>query len=381
MRLTDLPEEYMKIEQIRLDHFRNYESLDLSLGGGTNLFYGDNAQGKTNILESVFLCGTTRSHRGARDKEMIRFGSDEAHIRMQFLKQFDADDGKESGDDGISYRIDMHLKKSRAKGIAINGMIIHRASELIGLGGFVFFSPEDLNIIKAGPAERRRFMNMELSQLRKVYVHAMEGYQKALDQRNRLLKDMFTYPDAEAMLDVWDEQLVSYGMRIIEERARFTEQLNEVIGGIHSRLTGHTEQLQVTYQPNIQAENFLEQLRRTRERDKRLKSTGTGPHKDDLLFLSNGTDLRRFGSQGQQRTCALSLKLSEIELMKRESGDTPVLLLDDVLSELDHNRQQFLLESIEHIQTLITCTGIEGFENGALPIDRRFHVVSGHVES
>ncbi len=370
----------MKIEQIRLDHFRNYEYLDLSLGSGTNLFYGDNAQGKTNILESVFMCGTTKSHRGAKDKEMIRFGSDEAHIRMQFVKQFDAKQKQPDEDGGISYRVDMHLKKNRAKGIAINGMVIHRASELIGLGGFVFFSPEDLNIIKSGPAERRRFMNLELSQLRKVYVHALEGYQKALDQRNRLLKDLFIYPDGEAMLDVWDEQLVSYGMRIIEERARFTEQLNAVIGGIHSRLTGDTEQLQVVYQPQVAADQFLEVLRRSRERDKKMKSTGSGPHKDDLLFLSNGTDLRHFGSQGQQRTCALSLKLSEIELMKQESGETPVLLLDDVLSELDSNRQQFLLESIEHIQTLITCTGMDGFENGSLPIDRRFHVVSGSVE-
>ncbi len=359
----------MRIESIQLDHFRNYEYLDLCLSPGTNLFYGDNAQGKTNILESVYLCGTTRSHRTSKDKEMISFGGEESHIRMNFVKN------------ELSYRVDMHLKKNRAKGIAINGSIIHRASDLIGLGGFVFFSPEDLSMIKLGPQERRRFMNMELCQLSKVYVHALGGYQKALAQRNQLLKDLKRYPDAEAMLAVWDEQIVSYGSRIIEEREKFAEKLGEIIAPIHEKLSGGVEKLSVIYKPQVRVDQFMDALIQGRDRDIKLKTTGNGPHKDDIAFLVNDIDLRHFGSQGQQRTCALSLKLAEIKLMEMEKGDTPVLLLDDVLSELDSNRQQFLLESIDHVQTLITCTGVDDFVENSFKIDKLFHVMNGMVEN
>ncbi len=358
----------MKITQLRLDHFRNYSYLDLELDEGTNLFYGDNAQGKTNILESVYLCGTSRSHRNAKDREMIAFGSDESHIRMHLVKN------------DITYRVDMHLKKNRAKGIAVNGSVIHRASELIGLCGFVFFSPEDLNMIKAGPSERRRFMNMELSQMQKVYVHALAGYQKALAQRNQLLKDMAFYPDSGSMLEIWNEQLVSYGCRIIEERKAFAAQLNEIIGPIHEKLSGGTEQLHVEYQPNVPAEHFMDELLAAEGRDRKMKTTTVGPHKDDLVFMTNGVDLRKYGSQGQQRTCALSLKLSEIELMQQVKQDTPILLLDDVISELDSKRQHFLLQSIDHVQTLITGTGVDDFAANRFKINKMFHVVSGTAQ-
>ena len=175
----------MKIESIELVNFRNYDKLIVSLDQGTNLFYGDNAQGKTNILESVYLCGTTKSHRGSKDKEMILFGKEEAHIRMKILKN------------EIPYRIDMHLKKNKAKGIAINGVPIHKASELLGLGNFVFFSPEDLNIIKNGPSERRRFLDMELCQLNRIYLHNLMNYNRILMQRNKLLKDISFHPEYE----------------------------------------------------------------------------------------------------------------------------------------------------------------------------------------
>ncbi len=358
----------MRIESLKLNHFRNYEQLELTFDPGTNLFYGDNAQGKTNVLEAVYLCGTTKSHRQGKDREMISFSQDEAHIRMEIVAK------------DIPYRIDMHLKKNRAKGIAINGVPIHRASELIGLGNFVFFSPEDLNIVKSGPSERRKFMDMELSQLDKVYVHALAGYQKALLQRNKLLKDLRFYEDGEGLLDVWDDQLVSYGKRIIEERERFVQRLGEVILTIHEKLTGGREQLQVVYAPNVTAEEFADRLSRERERDKKMRTTLLGPHKDDLFLISNGIDIRRYGSQGQQRTCALSLKLAEIELVRRVSGEMPVLLLDDVLSELDAARQHFLLESISHIQTLITCTGVDEFTANSFKIDKLFHVRNGEIQ-
>lgn len=357
----------MRVESIRLENYRNYGSLVLTPDQGTNLFYGDNAQGKTNILEAVYLCGTTKSHRGSKDREIIRFGQEESHIRMNLLKN------------EIPYRIDMHLKKNKAKGIAVNGVPIHKASELLGLGNFVFFSPEDLNLIKNGPAERRRFLDMELCQLNRLYVHNLSSYNRVLMQRNKLLKDLYFHPEYEEMLDVWDSQMVEYGCRVIRFRQEFVQQLNPVMKKIHSRLTGGKEELEVTYEKQVSEEEFSACLRESRERDIKFKVSNTGPHRDDLMFRIGEVDIRRFGSQGQQRTAALSLKLAEIELVKQSSKDTPVLLLDDVLSELDSSRQHYLLESIYDVQTFITCTGIEDFVENHFRIDRLYQVIEGVV--
>lgn len=357
----------MIVEAVKLNQFRNYETLELSFDKGTNLFFGDNAQGKTNILESVYLCGTTRSHRGSKDREMIRFGEEEAHICMSIRK----------GE--IPYRIDMHLKKNRTKGIAINGVPVRKASELVGLGNFVFFSPEDLNMIKNGPSELRRFLDMELCQLDRIYLYNLSNYNKTLMQRNKLLKDFSFYQEAAPMLDILDEQLVQYGTVIIRLREGFVRELNEMIQEIHSGLSGRKEILSVAYEPDVERELFAKQLLANRERDIRTRTTGRGPHRDDLCFQIDGTDIRRYGSQGQQRTAALSLKLAEIEIVKRNVKDTPVLLLDDVLSELDGSRQRCLLESIHDIQTMITCTGIDDFVGCNFRIDRLFQVVRGSV--
>ena len=196
----------MYIESIKLSNFRNYENLELHLDQGTNIFYGDNAQGKTNILESVYLCGTSRSHKGSRDKEVIRFGQDESHIRMNVRKN------------GMNYQIDMHLRKNKAKGVAINGMPIKKARELLGVVNLVFFSPEDLNIIKNGPAERRRFMDSELCQLDRLYLTDLAGYNHILNQRNKLLKEISVNTSLKDTLDVWDMQMVNYGKRVIAKR-------------------------------------------------------------------------------------------------------------------------------------------------------------------
>lgn len=357
----------MKIESIKLENFRNYKELQLSFSGSTNLFYGNNAQGKTNILESVYLCGTTKSHRGSKDREMIRFGQEESHIRMNLSKN------------QVSYRIDMHLKKNKAKGIAINGIPIHKASERLGLGNFVFFSPEDLNIIKNGPSERRRFLDMELCQLDNVYLYNLMNYNKVLMQRNKLLKDISFYPEQEDMLDIWDMQMVQYGSQVIRAREQFVRQLNEIIYEIHRKLSGGREELFVTYERNVSQEAFEDSVRRSREKDRKLKMSHTGPHRDDLSFLIGDVDIRRFGSQGQQRTTALSLKLAEIQLVKEKSRDLPVLLLDDVLSELDGDRQRYLLDSITGVQTLITCTGIDDFVENNFQINRLFYVEDGRV--
>ncbi len=359
----------MYIKSLECKNFRNYESLCASFNPGTNVFYGDNAQGKTNILEGMYLCGTTKSHRGNKDRDMIRFGEEEAHIRM-VLHRKKAD-----------HRIDMHLRKNKTKGVAIDGIPIRRASELFGIVNFVFFSPEDLNIIKNGPADRRKFIDSELCQLNKLYMGHLSAYNKVLAQRNKLLKEISFQPSLLSTLPVWDEQLVSYGRQLISARKEFIRQLNDISSEIHRQLTGGKEEIELRYEPDTSEESFGENLSAAREKDLRQKITSAGPHRDDICVLVNGIDIRKFGSQGQQRSAALSLKLSEIQMIRTIVKTTPVLLLDDVLSELDSSRQRYLLNSIKDIQTFITCTGMDDLLENDFPIDQIFRVVKGTVRS
>ncbi|EEG73479.1 DNA replication/repair protein RecF [[Clostridium] hylemonae] len=357
----------MKIKSLKLKSFRNYDFLKLEFDNATNIFYGDNAQGKTNILESVYLSGTTKSHRGTKDRDLVQFGKEESHIETVVEKN------------GITYQIDMHLKKNSPKGIAINKIPIRKASELFGIINIVFFSPEDLNIIKNGPSERRRFIDLELSQLDKVYLNNLSNYNRIVNQRNHLLKDITQQRNLMETLDVWEIQLIQYGNKIIERRKQFVKEINKIISNIHKKLTGEKEEINLIYEPSVGNLTFEQALAKNRERDMRIKSTSVGPHRDDICFMVGDLDIRRFGSQGQQRTAALSLKLSEIELVKQSIHDTPVLLLDDVLSELDKHRQNYLLDSIHDIQTLITCTGVDEFVNHRFSINKVFHVQDGQV--
>lgn len=336
-----------------------------------NIIYGDNAQGKTNILESMYVCATSKSHRGSKDREIIRFDNDESHIKVNVKKN------------DMNYRIDMHLKKHKPKGIAVNGIPIKRAVELFGILNIVFFSPEDLNIIKNGPSERRRFIDMELSQLDKIYLDCLINYNKVVNQRNSLLKE-YAFSGREdiiSSLDIWDMQLVKYGNDVIKSREKFVKEINDLVKSIHTKLSGDREQLEIIYEPCVKEQDFESELVRVRDRDLKFKCTNIGPHKDDMCFLINGMDVRKYGSQGQQRTAALSLKLAEIELVKQIIHDTPVLFLDDVLSELDSRRQNFLLDSIGNIQTMITCTGLDEFINNRFSINKIFKVVNGTVSS
>ena len=336
-----------------------------------NIIYGDNAQGKTNILESMYVCATSKSHRGSKDREIIRFDNYESHIKVNDKKN------------DMNYRIDMHLKKNKPKGIAVNGIPIKRAVELFGILNIVFFSPEDLNIIKNGPSERRRFIDMELSQLDKIYLDCLINYNKVVNQRNSLLKE-YAFSGREdiiSSLDIWDMQLVKYGNDVIKSREKFVKEINDLVKSIHTKLSGDREQLEIIYEPCVKEQDFESELVRVRDRDLKFKCTNIGPHKDDMCFLINGMDVRKYGSQGQQRTAALSLKLAEIELVKQIIHDTPVLFLDDVLSELDSRRQNFLLDSIGNIQTMITCTGLDEFINNRFSINKIFKVVNGTVSS
>lgn len=357
----------MIIKSIELADYRNYDSLALEFDKGTNILYGDNAQGKTNILESIFVAATTKSHKGSKDKEIIRFEKEEAHIRTYIEKE------------NIETKVDMHLRKSGSKGIAVDGQRLKKAVDLLGICNVVFFSPEDLGIIKNGPSERRRFVDMELCQLDNFYVYNLSNYNKIVNQRNKLLKDMYMNPDLKETLNIWDMQLVSFGGKIIERRKLFCEQLNEIIYEIHKKLSGGKEEIKIVYEPDVEITDFENRLKNSQDRDIKSKMTTVGPHRDDFSFFIGDIDIRKFGSQGQQRTAALSLKLSEIELVKKITKDTPVLLLDDVLSELDSNRQNYLLNSIGNIQTIITCTGLEEFVNNRFEINKVFKVSEGTV--
>ncbi len=357
----------MIIKSLELADYRNYDSLHIDFSEGTNILYGDNAQGKTNILEAIYLSATTKSHKGSKDGDIINFKKEEAHIRTYLEKE------------DIEIKVDIHLRKSKSKGIAIDGQKIKKAAELLGLLNVVFFSPEDLSIIKNGPSERRRFADMELCQLDQFYLYNLNHYNKIVNQRNKLLKDMYFNPSLRDTLNIWDSQLISFGSKIIERRKLFVEQLNDIIYDIHKKLSGNKEELVINYEPNVLIEDYEKSLLVSQEKDIKLKQTTVGPHRDDFSFLVGDIDIRKFGSQGQQRTAALSLKLSEIELVKKMTNDNPVLLLDDVLSELDSNRQNYLLSTIGNIQTIITCTGLDEFVNNRFEINKIFHIENGKI--
>ena len=352
----------MIIESIELKNFRNYERLDIDFSPKTNILYGQNARGKTNILEAAYMSGTSKSHKGSRDKEIIRFDQDEAHIRTRVIKN------------EKNYQIDIHLKKNGRKGIAVNHVPLRKAADIFGILNIIFFSPEDLNIIKSSPSERRRFLDSELCQIDKIYLSDLTAYNKVLSQRNSLLKDIYFHPDSRKTLDVWDEQLVNYGKKIINTRRKFVNEISHIVTDMHSSISGGVEELFVSYEPDVEDIFFTDELIKNREKDIRNGSTSVGPHRDDLIFLIDGVDIRKYGSQGQQRTCALSLKLSEIDLVEETIGEKPVLLLDDVMSELDSNRQNDLLNSLEDMQILLTCTGVDELIKSRLKIDKIFEI-------
>lgn len=357
----------MYIQTIELKNYRNYQHVSVDFDPSVNIIYGENAQGKTNLIEAIYMCATSKSHRLSKDNEIVRLGEDAAHIHLNFMKE------------DVEEVIDMHLKVRGKKNIAINKMSILKLNELFGMVNVIMFSPEDLGLIKNGPKERRRFIDLELSQLNPLYMYYLSHYHKVLKQRNKLLKSTSSKEDILPLIEVFDEQLSQYGFKVIEMREEFIEALNPVYKEKHYQISGGKESVNLVYERSCEKENFKKMLSDQVDKDLRRKTTSVGPHRDDLMFMMNGIDLRRFGSQGQQRTAALSLKLSEIDLVKSQIDDTPILLLDDVLSELDHNRQIYLTSHLEDIQTFITCTGVEDFVTNTMQKYQLYEVKSGNV--
>jgi len=358
----------MEILSVSLKGFRNLNQTNIELHPGINIFYGDNAQGKTNFLESLYFCGTGRSHRTNNERDLINFESSEAYIQLMF------------NNSGIKDKISVYLKKDSRKAIAINGMPVRKLGDLLGQLIIVMFSPQDLNLVKEGPSERRKFMDMEICQLSGIYYHELNNYYKVLKQRNNLLKSSVKNKSLLDTISVWNEQLVTHGLKIYDFRRTFAQELDEISSEIYMGISDNKEKLKLQYKPNITPENFLEKLERNLERDLALGSTSSGVHKDDLYITINDYDIRLFGSQGQQRTASLAMKLAEINIIKKLKDKVPVLLLDDVLSELDEKRQKYLLSYISHIQTVVTCTGVEDvirkIENDNV---RTFKVANGNI--
>lgn len=359
----------MIVTKIMLHGFRNYESLELSLAPGINIFYGSNAQGKTNLLEAVYFCATGRSHRTSNDKECIKNGQEEAYIRLFY-------DVK-----GKKEQIELHLRRNGRKSAAVNGYPIQKINELFGRFHVVVFSPEDLYLVKGMPQKRRKFTDMEISQFDPVYLYDLQQYYKVVRQRNILLKNASSPTEARETLFAWDKQLSHYGVRIMNRRRAFIEELQQYAGEIHHQISGGKEKVEILYESSapFEEKEFQRELSRGFIRDLKTGTTGMGPQHDDLVFRVNGVDIRVYGSQGQQRTMALSLKLAEMKMMKDHLGDDPVLLLDDVMSELDEQRQKQLAAYIEDRQTIITCTGVEDSIR-QLNAEKMFHVEQGTIK-
>jgi len=343
----------MWVSSLSASGFRNLEISNWELSPGVNIIHGMNAQGKTSALEAVYFCAFGRSLRAGSDKELIEFKQQSAHVRVEIDR------------DGYNSTLDAHIERNgtkSTKGLSINRVPIKHMKDLFGRLLVVMFSPEDLKLVKSGPYERRRFMDMEICQLSPVYYSHLKEYHRALKQRNALLKILQKdkTQSFQESISIWDEQLANCGQRIMKLRSAFVKKIDEIAREIHLNITQGTEMLKLTYTPSISdIEKYLDNLVKVHARDMGQATTTLGIHKDDISFTINNISARYFGSQGQQRTAALSIKLAEIEIIKQSTKETPVLLLDDVLSELDGNRQNFLLRQIGDLQTLITCTGLE----------------------
>ena len=342
----------MRLTNLELLNFRNYTSAALSPCPGVTVLFGDNAQGKTNLLESIMLCCTGRSHRTSRDRELLRLDADFGSVKAEVLRG-----------DG-THDIDIMLSLSGRKKVMVNGSQVARSGELMGHINGVLFAPEDLNMVGGGPGERRRFIDMELSQIRPSYYYALQRYNRALDQRNHILREMAAKPSAALSMPEWVHQLAVNGAAVVEYRRSFIEKLSIAANDNHLEISGGAEHLSIMYQPSLPDDTCGAALEAAYERalhdaqriDERRLTTTVGPHRDDIKLLIDGLDVRVYGSQGQRRTAALSLKLSGLAVMRELTGEWPVLLLDDVMSELDPSRRRHLIGRLKAVQTLVTCT-------------------------
>lgn len=353
----------MIITKIKIENFRNYEQEEFELSAKRNVFYGDNAQGKTNILEAIFLCSLGKSFRTKKDQELIRIGQTHASVEIEYEKS------DRSGK--------IQLEVADKKTFWVNGIKIKKLSDLLGNIYIVLFNPNDIDILKNGPSSRRRFLDIMISQLKVKYIYYMNEYARILEQRNTYLRQIKYENKNETMLSIWDERLAEIGEKIYQYRSEFLEKIKGKINQFHGAITKNTEILEIEYLSSCKEKSiFLETLRKNREEDIAKGYTKAGIHRDDFTISINGKSVSVFGSQGQQRTAIISLKLSELEVIYDEIGEYPILLLDDFMSELDDTRIQNLLEKMKENQVIITCTDNLKVKNQE---SKCFHIQNGRI--
>lgn len=344
----------MYLKRLKLINFRNYRDQEVNFSPYFNFLVGNNAQGKTNVIEAIYYLSTGKSYRTQVDRELVRWNNNTLYLRGDIEEELKSEKSIEVGISGIN------------KKVRVNGIEIKKRGELLGNLSAVIFSPEELKLVKEGPGFRRKFMDQEIVQMKPTYYYALNSYNKVLMQRNTLLKEIIYKKELKDSLSVWDKQLAYYGSKVIYDRVQFVKKLSILARLMHRRITSGGEELEVSYCSCIDFDNEMSRqeieeeinknLMSTRGKDIKTGVTSFGPHREDLSVEINGIDVRKYGSQGQQRTAALSMKLSELELIKGETGKYPVLLLDDVMSELDPLRQEYIMNNLEHVQVFITCT-------------------------
>jgi DNA replication and repair protein RecF len=371
----------MHLQSLQLRHFRNYKELLLEPGAGLNILVGENAQGKSNVLEAIYLLATSKSLRAGRDSEMIHNSAEMAAVGAEVVREREGD-----------VSLEMAVLPSEKKTVRINGMKRARVIDLLGQLNAVFFGALDLGIVTADPSIRRRYLNLEISQISPKYCFDLAGYKKTLEQRNRLLRDLRDRPYRDGSLEAWNEQLFRYGAPLFEKRRFFIQRLSPLAEEIHRALSDGRETLEIRYQPSVPLPDdsdllaidraFREEVERIGGEEIRRGVTLTGPQRDDLQFMINGADARSFGSQGQQRTVVLSLKLAEFRLMEEYVGEPPVMLLDDVMSDLDDLRRSHLLCWMRRrCQTFLTCTNLRDFPDDILADSHIYHISAGTILS
>ncbi len=353
----------MWINKIKVNNFRNYDNEEIELNKNINIFYGENAQGKTNIIEAIFLSSMGKSFRAKKDKEMIKLSENKAMIEILFNKK--DRDGK--------IKIELQNKKN----VYLNGIKLKKLSELLGNINIVIFTPDDINILKGGPQNRRRFLDIMISQLKPNYMYNLNLYLKTLEQRNNYLRQIKEYNKDENLLEIWDEKLAEYAFNIYNYRNEFINKIKNKIKNIHSEITNNKEEIEIEYLTECESkEKYLKLLKDRRKLDIIKGYTTKGIHRDDFIIYINKKELNIYGSQGQHRTAILSLKLSELNIIYEETGEYPILLLDDFMSELDEKRREHFLKNIKNTQIIITCTEKFDIENNNILI---YNVKDGKV--
>lgn len=357
----------MYIKSLTLKNYRNYMEQTVTFSDGLNVIYGSNASGKTNLVEAIYYSSIGKSPRTTKDKELILWGEKFAYIKINLSKKY------------REHIIEIYLDESNKKRIMVDKIPITKMCDLMGIINVVFFSPDEMNIIKESPQDRRRFMDISLSQQKKSYYVNLTTYNKIIAQRNKLIKTTFEKETLINTLPIWDMQMARVGTKIIKERYEFIEKLNKISKIKHSGLTNGGEQLNIEYECKLKItdtleDDYLKILKQNYEKDIFLGYTTEGCHRDDLKITINEIDVRKYGSQGQKRTTALSMKMAEVEMFIAETGEKPILILDDVLSELDSSRQGQLIKESYGIQTLLTCTGYDG------KCEKKIEIVKGKAK-